>query len=464
MRYRLDPGVEIVDGGRGLLGGDPTRLLRLSEAGARVVATWRSEGVDVDRVAPGAVRLVERLVAAGMAHPVPAPVPVGDLVVVVPVRDRPEALDRCLSSLRTSGVDRLVVVDDASVDVARHAEVAARHGAALVRRETCGGPAAARMTGWASLDPLPEFVAFVDSDVVASEGCWGGLLGHFVVPNVGLAAPRVIHDAGTGAVRTVVDRFEAANSPLDLGDRPAAIVAGTRVSYVPAAAMVVRSAAFDQVGGFDERLEVGEDVDLLWRMVGAGWTCRYEPTALVGHTGRARLLPLLRRRFDYGRSAALLDARHPGSLPPLRGSWWSVVVVALFVGGRPFVAAAIVGANVEAMSRKLGEVGDRRRVAARLVTRGHVGFTRHLARALVRPWFPIAVLVSLVSRRGRRGLAVAALVQPLLSMRERRPELTLPVWVALVLADEVAYSAGVWSGCLRGRRVGPLVPDLRRRS
>lgn len=435
MRYRLDRRVEVLDGGRALLGGDPTRLLRLSAAGARFVA-----GGEFEPSTTAHQTLVDRLVDASMAHPEPEPVDVGDLVVVVPVRDRPEALDRCLAALAGSGATRIVVVDDGSVDAAAHAAVAARHGAHLVRRERSGGPAAARMTGWRALDPRPEFVAFVDSDVTLER--WGALLGHFSAPRCGLVAPRVVHRAGEGTV----DRYEAVASPLDLGPDPAPIRAGTRVSYVPAAALVVRATAFDQVGGFDETLDVGEDVDLLWRLADAGWRCRYEPAAVVVHAGRSRLPELLRRRFDYGRSAALLDARHPGRLPPVRGSRWSVAVTALAATGHPVLAAAVTAGNAAGLARKIAD----RQLAVRLVVRGHLGFARQVARALIRPWFPLTFVVGARSRRARRLAVLGALVHPLV---ERRP-------VALSLLDDAAYSAGVWVGCLRARRAGPLRPEI----
>ena len=90
-------------------------------------------------------------------------------------------------------------------------------------------------------------VAFVDSDVVLPDGWLDELLPHFDDPRVGLVAPRIRSTPGT----SVLERYEAQRSPLDLGPEPARIRAGTRVSYVPAAAIVVRVDAIREVGGFD---------------------------------------------------------------------------------------------------------------------------------------------------------------------------------------------------------------------
>jgi N-acetylglucosaminyl-diphospho-decaprenol L-rhamnosyltransferase len=53
------------------------------------------------------------------------------------------------------------------------------------------------------------------------------------------------------------------------------------------AALCVRRKAFRQVGGWDERFFMyGEDADLGLRLRRDGWTLRYEPAAVVLHTGR----------------------------------------------------------------------------------------------------------------------------------------------------------------------------------
>ena len=85
---------------------------------------------------------------------------------------------------------------------------------------------------------------------------------------------------------TPLAAYEQRNSPLDLGDEPARIVPGTRVSYVPAAAIVCRTEAIRSISGFDENLRTGEDVDLVWRLIAAGYRCRYEPGSVVNHQPR----------------------------------------------------------------------------------------------------------------------------------------------------------------------------------
>ncbi len=253
MRFSLDTSWQRY--GRVVIAGSPLTTFRLTSAGEAVAAAIEA-GQDVPT--SWSSRLIERLLDTGAIHPAvsgrSATFTTADVTVVTPRLGG------------TAAGDGRITVDDGSrppVD------------GATLRLECNRGPAAARNAGRALVStPL---IAFVDADVDTFDQLGAGswmlpLLGHFDDPLVGLVAPRVCGEPG---------------SPLDLGARPARVRAGTRVSYVPAAAVVVRAAAFDAVGGFDEALRLGEDVDLVWRLDQAGWRCRYEPSAVVWHHPRA---------------------------------------------------------------------------------------------------------------------------------------------------------------------------------
>lgn len=454
------------------MGGDPTRLMRLSDAGASFLQRWSAapdRTLEVtDTSSAGVTALVDRLVTGAMAHPVIDARERGaqQLTVIVPVFERTGPLDRCLAALGRSGVGRVVVCDDASTNGDEIRAVAERHGASVVRREVNGGPSAARMAGWEAVradlaaDPS-SLVAFVDSDIDVTAEWADRVVGHFEDESVGLVAPRVVHRAGQNA--TLVDRYEVANSPLDLGERPAPIVAGTRVSYVPAAALVIRATTFGEVGGFDPSLTVGEDVDLLWRLAEAGWRCRYEPDAVVEHRGRSTVRTMLRRRVDYGRSAAPLDRKHPGTLPPVRVNRWSLGVVAALAAGHPIVSACLWAWTVRSMGKRFDALDgftDSRRLAIDLTTRGHLAAGRQLGRAAIRPWFPLVILLTGRSKRFRRAAVMGVLVEPVLSWRRTRPAVDPLTFAALVLADDLAYSIGVWAGCVDERSARVLLPEI----
>jgi len=58
------------------------------------------------------------------------------------------------------------------------------------------------------------------------------------------------------------------------------------VPWAFAAFLALRREAFEAVGGFDPSQWLhAEDLDLAWRLAGAGWATRYEPSAAVRHVG-----------------------------------------------------------------------------------------------------------------------------------------------------------------------------------
>jgi N-acetylglucosaminyl-diphospho-decaprenol L-rhamnosyltransferase len=59
---------------------------------------------------------------------------------------------------------------------------------------------------------------------------------------------------------------------------------GREVGWAVGALLLIRRAAWEQVGGFDEgQWMYAEDLDLGWRLSRAGWKARYQPAARVFH-------------------------------------------------------------------------------------------------------------------------------------------------------------------------------------
>ena len=415
MRYRLDRGVQRF--GDVVIGGSPLKLFRLTEAG-RAVVERIGAGDDV-----GASTLVDRLLDAGAIHPAPAPTdaPYGpaDVTLVVPAFGAPPA--------RPAHTGPVLLVDDGSQPPLPGADVRLARNA---------GPGAARNAGLAEVGtPL---VAFVDTDVTLPPGWLDPLLAHFADRRVALVAPRVASAAGAGRLAA----YERDHSPLDLGPQPARIRAGSRVSYVPAAAIVCRVDALREVGGFDTALRVGEDVDLVWRVLAAGWRCRYEPASVVEHAPRPTWAAWWRQRVGYGASAGPLAARHPGALAPLRMSGWSIAAWALGVLGHPRAGVAVGLGSAAALVPKLPDVPPS--AAFRLAATGNARAGEQIAATVRRAWWPIVVIAAMRSTAARKLLVASALAA-------RHP---------IRLVDDVAYSVGLWRGVVAARDVGPLLPEI----
>ncbi|MGE2832496.1 mycofactocin biosynthesis glycosyltransferase MftF [Mycobacterium sp. SMC-4] len=458
---QVDRRVRVLGEGAALLGGSPTRLLRLAPAAQTMLHGGRLEVRDAL-----SAQLARTLLDATVAHPRPLSGPSHqDVTVVIPVKDNHFGLMRLVSSLR--GL-RVIVVDDGSAQPVREADFETMHCAVrVVRHPVSKGPAAARNTGLAACDT--DFVAFLDSDVVPRRGWLEALLGHFCDPAVALVAPRIValnHSDG------VVARYEAVRSSLDLGLREAPVVPYSTVSYVPSAAIICRRESLRDIGGFDEMLTSGEDVDLCWRLNEAGARLRYEPVATVAHDHRTDLRKWFARKAFYGSAAAPLAIRHPDKTAPLvisaptLAAWLlaalgsglgyvASLLVAIFAGRR--VAKTLSGVPAEPM-----EVAG---VAAQAMWAG----ATQLTAAICRHYWPLALLAALSSRRCRQVVLVAAVLDGVYDwlMRTGRVDddvqrVGVLTHVLLKRLDDIAYGVGLWSGVVRERHAGALKPQIRR--
>ena len=443
-----DLGLRRLDEGRVLVGGSPLRIVKLSDAGAAVVAAWLG-GTPLAAVI-SARGLARRLLDAGMVHPVvtptDAPPPV---IVVVPAKDDADDLARLLPTIGFS----TLVVDDASDDIDSIERVVRAHGARLVRRDVNGGPGAARMTGLGAVDT--ELVVFVDADVTLPAGWWHSLAPHFDDPAVVAVAPRVISTPGS----SLRERYESAHSPLDLGPEPANVAPLRRVAYVPTAVFAARIGALRSVGGFDPALRVGEDVDLVWRMAGKGGTVRYAPEVEVRHRPRATWFAMARQRVQYGASAVDLAERHGPFVAPARCSRWSLAAWGAAVGGHPLVGVGVAAGSSTALAGKLSALPDAPREALRIAGWGHLQAGRGLAVATSRVWWPLAL--PLARFRRLRPAVAAAMLGPAAWQWWRGARPAGPVRsIGLRVVDDMIYGIGLWSRVIERRDARALLPDL----
>lgn len=244
------------------------------------------------------------------------------LTVVLCTRDRAallgDALDAIAAAVRPD--DAVLVVDSASRDAAA-TEPARQRGVTVLRADRPGLSIARNVGLAAARTPV---VAFTDDDCRPRPGWAAALARDFEDPTVGFVTGFVEADREARmAVSCMVDggahRYRRGDDPFHLG---------------VGANMAVRTAAAAAVGGFDERLgagaplRAGEDVDLWWRLLQAGWEGSYAPDAEVTHVQWRSDGQALRLSYGYGLGAGALAAkairaRQPGGWGLLRQRLWA---------------------------------------------------------------------------------------------------------------------------------------------
>jgi len=151
-----------------------------------------------------------------------------------------------------------------------------------------------------------EYVAFINSDARPDAAWLSEALAVLERDStVGCVASKVLDWEGGD-----VDFVDAALTWYGMGYKPGAGSAydGSRerpddVLFATGSAMIVRTALFEAVGGFDERFFMFyEDVDLGWRLNLLGHRVRYVPTSLVYHKHHASI-----KKFGAFREWFLLE-------------------------------------------------------------------------------------------------------------------------------------------------------------
>jgi hypothetical protein len=121
------------------------------------------------------------------------------------------------------------------------------------------------------------------------------------------------------------------------------LVADDRAEHLAGCNMVFTKAALVAIGGFDAQFtSAGDDVDICWRMLDAGFTLGYCPAAFVWHFRRNTVKGYYGQQRGYGRAEAALYLKYPERFNALGQIKWC--------GTIPGLAATVPGA----LRRRIG--------------------------------------------------------------------------------------------------------------
>jgi glycosyltransferase involved in cell wall biosynthesis len=278
--------------------------------GDQRVEGWHFGLTDRDRQARPAMAVAGKWNRAGvrdLEHDWPT------MSVVICAYNAAATLDECLRhtcALDYPGLE-VIVVDDGSTDDT--AAIARRHPGARLLELPHGGLSVARNAGAAAA--AGELVVYLDSDAYPSpEWPWYLALG-LDGPTVGGVGGPNVPPADDGPGAQLVAR--APGGPVHV------LVGDDRAEHVPGCNMAFWRSTLAEVGGFDPVYHAaGDDVDVCWKVLDAGWDLAFHPAALVWHHRRTGLRPYLRQQVGYGKAEALVAARHPDRFTPAGTARW----------------------------------------------------------------------------------------------------------------------------------------------
>lgn len=249
---------------------------------------------------------------------------------LIPAHNEGEGIARCVASVRrfapTDGAHEIIVVNNRSTDDtgARAAEAGAR-----VLPSTATTIAAVRNEGVAAASG--EVLVFLDGDCHLT-GAW-----QQTVPEA-LDAVRAGHCVCAGA--QVYPPREPRTLLWEHWFRPFALQPDA--SHIGSAHLICTREGFDAIGGFDARLETGEDYDFCARMLAAGGRLINDPRLVVEHHGfPATIGAFMRRERWHGRGdAGSIGAIVRSKVALMSLAFVGALVVALVLA---FVSPAVAG-------------------------------------------------------------------------------------------------------------------------
>ncbi len=204
---------------------------------------------------------------------------------MVPTLAADPTFEECLRSLdnQTWRDFEVIVVDNSGRQQVRRSPAVSGSARVLENSRNVGFGAAVNQGIRASGAP---FVATLNDDAAAHPEWLGALMRAISEkPRAGMCASR-IRLAGDGRLDSAGMLMCADGSSKQRGhlECPEKFEDGGEVLFPSACAALYRRAMLDEIGGFDEDFFLySEDTDLGLRARRAGWTCVYEPGAMVDH-------------------------------------------------------------------------------------------------------------------------------------------------------------------------------------
>ncbi|GEM_PF-411558 len=209
-----------------------------------------------------------------------------EISVIIPLFNGAKTIGSVLDALARQSTNRrfeVIVVDDQSTD---GGEDLVQPPNRLLHQENAG-PATARNHG-AKL-AKGALLLFLDSDCTPALN-W--------VEDMARSIETTGFDAVMGTLIAANDGVVPRLVQLEIEDRYRSMAAARDgVDFIAAPSCGVKRAVFMQIGGFQERLRQGEDVELAYRLTGAGHKIAFVQTAPVAHAHQTTWRSFLKTKY-----------------------------------------------------------------------------------------------------------------------------------------------------------------------
>ncbi|MFC2383505.1 MAG: glycosyltransferase, partial [Porphyromonas sp.] len=266
---------------------------------------------------------------------------------IIPVYNRPDEIRELLESMTQQGTFdyEVIIVEDGSQISSEPIVEAFRSQLPALRYIAVpnGGPSKARNRG--AREASGEYLLILDSDVVLPPGYLTAVdeyLERYPVDAFG--GPDAASDDFTPVQKAI---NYAMTSPLTTGGIRGGSADGMEKFKPRSFNLGCRRSVYLQLGGFDEAMRFGEDIDFSLRLLERGYSTALISEAFVYHKRRVDFKKFFKQVHNSGIARIHLETRHPGStklvhLLPALFTIASVIALFLQIGRVGLLLLAVV--------------------------------------------------------------------------------------------------------------------------
>lgn len=235
--------------------------------------------------------------------------------VVIAVRNEKHHIAKCIESLFNQDYDEyeVIVVDGMSDDgtYGLLQEMKKKYDFKLLRNEKKNA-AAGRNIGIDAA--IGEAIAFIDGDAIAAHNWLSSIRKAFEKSNaIGVGGPDLLPEDSEYKARAI---GLVMTSPLARGGRfnpstqHAMMEKERYVEHIPTCNLCLKKEIFDEVGKFDENFVKGQDLELNYRIVKAGYKLFYSPSIQVIHYRKQHIRHFARQIYKWAKAKAAIIKKH----------------------------------------------------------------------------------------------------------------------------------------------------------
>lgn len=247
--------------------------------------------------------------------------------IIVPVYNAEKTIGKCLDSLLSLDHPKdkyeIIIVDDGSTDSTPEI-LKIYQNIKVLENSKNRGTSYSQNRGVDAASG--ELIAFLDADDTAPTN-WLKAATQYLkdADGVGVYQKPILPDNWLGDHLLYLGKMQFRGDPtkdliIRTPEKPIYVDAITKPGSL------FRKEEILAVGGFNEGLTSGEDIDLCWRLLKEGKKLLLIPDTYISHSMRENLIDFLKQQYWYGRGVAGLFFKHPARMKLMFLFYLTVIV------------------------------------------------------------------------------------------------------------------------------------------